>query len=114
MDGPSYRDAFLTEACKNLEDEAENGDFADCFALESFLQIFVERSESKRIKDRNCEKGRGQNAEDRTQRETPNGKTTFENLRMGVSVSVLNFNYTTRERAKCVSEPLNSGASGSS
>ena len=35
----------------NLDDEAENGDSSDCFALKSFLQVFINGSEIKGIKD---------------------------------------------------------------
>ena len=64
----------------NLDDEAENGDSSDCFALKSFLQIFINGSKMKGIKDWNSQERGPQHPKYRAKSETPYCQTSFENL----------------------------------
>ena len=65
----------------NLDDEAENGDSSDCFALKSFLQVFINGSEIKGIKDWKSQERGPQHPEYGAKSETPYCQTSFENLR---------------------------------
>ena len=63
-----------------LNGETEYCDPSDGFTSKPFLQIFVKRSEMKRIENRDCQESGSQNAEKGTQSEAEDTQTAFEHL----------------------------------